>query len=104
MGRRVSIADFFGASSVASALGFRSGATPRGRAGNEPLRGRAVMAIDGHGPAVLAGLGDGQLCGSFGTFGGCHDLLAQLVVARFAAEVHQSLSDVRWFDFAPRGS
>ena len=102
--RRVSIADFFGASSVASALGIRSGATPRGQPRNEPLRGRAVVAIGLHDPALLAGLGNRQLRGAFGALGERHDLLAELVVARFTAQFRQSLGDIGLFDLAPRGS
>lgn len=62
------------------------------------------MAVNGDDPALLAGLGDGQLCGAFGTLGERHNVLAQLVVARCAAEVRQSLGDVDCFDFTPRES
>ena len=62
------------------------------------------MAVDGDDPALLAGLGNRQLCGAFGTFGERHDLLAQLVVTCFAAEVCQSLGDVGSFHLATRGS
>lgn len=37
---------------------------------------RAVVAVGGHDPALLAGLGNRQLRGAFGTLGECHDLLA----------------------------
>src|SRR5262249_4285747 len=69
-----------------------------------PLRARAVVAVDGDNRALLAGLGNGQLRGAFGTLRECHDVLAQLVVTRFAAEVCQSLGDFGSFHFAPRGS
>src|SRR5580704_11836906 len=97
-------ADFFGANSVASALGIRPGATPGGQSRKESLRARAVVAIAGDDPALLAGLGNRQLRGAFGTLGERHDVLAQLVVTRIAAEVRQSLGDVGCFHLATRGS
>ena len=99
-----SIADFFGANSVASALGIRPGATPCGQSRNEPLHVRAVVAIGGRDPASLASLGNRQLGGAFGTLRESHDLFAQLVVARFAAKIGERLSHIGPLDLAPRRS
>ena len=74
------MADFFGASSVASALGIRPGATPCGQSmpTAETLQREAVLAVRLHDPAVAAGRGDGQLGGAFGALGELHDLAAQI--------------------------
>lgn len=76
-------ADFFGASSVASALGIRAGATPGGQSLRPAaLQRQAVLAVNLHDPTRAAGLADGHLRGPFGTFGEIHDLAAQLGVTR----------------------
>ena len=61
-----------------------------------------VLAVGPRDPALLAGFADGQLSGAFGTLGGIHDLVAQLVVANFVAHICQSFCDVCLFDFASR--
>src|ERR1700693_2858170 len=61
-----------------------------------------VLAVSPRDPALLAGFRDGQLNSPFGTLGGIHDLVAQLVVAHLVTHVCQSLCDVCFFDFASR--
>jgi hypothetical protein len=77
-------ADFFGASSVASALGIRSArplrTTMPASALAQALLRQTVMAIGLHDQALLARRGDGHLCSALGTFGERHDLLAKLVI------------------------
>src|SRR5438445_12444848 len=61
-----------------------------------------VLAVGRRDPTLLAGFGDSQLSGPFGTLGGHHDLVAQLVVANFVAHICQSLCDVCLFYLASR--
>jgi hypothetical protein len=61
-----------------------------------------VLAVGPRDPALLAGFGDGQLSGAFGTLGGIHDLVAQLVVVNFVTHICQSLCDVCLFYLPPR--
>jgi len=57
---------------------MRPGATPGGQSRKESLGARAVVAVGGHDPALLSGLGNGQLRGGYATLGERHDVLAQL--------------------------
>jgi len=59
-----------------------------------------VLTVGPRDPALLAGFSDSQLSRPFGTLGGIHDLVAQLVVANFVAHLYQRLCDVCLFDFA----
>src|SRR5260370_11185930 len=61
-----------------------------------------VLAVGRRDPALLAGFGDSQLSRPFGTLGGNHNLVAQLVVANFVAHICQSLCDVCLFYLASR--
>src|ERR1019366_3442854 len=106
---RVVSADFFGASPVASALGIRSGATPCGQSitasgaarAQRTLQRQSILAVRLHDGTLLAGFADGQLSGAFGTLGGVHDLVAQLVIVRLFAHLRQSLFDICFLDLAP---
>ncbi|MCU1262233.1 MAG: hypothetical protein JWO80_5118 [Bryobacterales bacterium] len=97
-------ADFFGASSVASALGIRSGATPgepRCQQRDGALPRQTVVAIGLHDRALLAGCRDGHQRGALGTLGERHDLLAKLVIAGLRAQASQRLSYIGRLDLAP---
>src|SRR3974390_2266760 len=72
------------------------------RTGIWKLQRQMVLVVGPRDPALLTGFADGQLSSSFGTFGGIHDLVAQLVVVRLVAHVRQGLCDVRLFYFASR--
>ena len=61
-----------------------------------------VLAVGRRDPALLAGFGDSQLSRPFGTLGGHHNLVAQLVVANFVTHICQSLCDVCLFYLASR--
>src|ERR1039458_9495705 len=106
---RVVSADFFGASPVASAFGIRSGATPCGQSitasgaarAQRTLQRQSILAVRLHDGTLLAGFADGQLSGAFGTLGGVHDLVAQLVIVRLFAHLRQSLFDICFLDLAP---
>lgn len=54
-----------------------------------------------HDPSLLAGLGDSQLRGAFGTLGEGHDLLAKLVITGLCSQFGQRLPDVGRLHFAP---
>ena len=55
--------------------------------GIRKLQRQMVLAVGPRDPALLAGFGDGQLSSPFGTLGGIHDLVAQLVVTNFVAHI-----------------
>src|SRR5260370_36686458 len=61
-----------------------------------------VLAVGRRDAALLAGFGDSQLSRPFGTLGGNHNLVPQLVVANFVAHICQSLCDVCLFYLASR--
>ncbi len=94
-------ADFFGASPVASGLGHPLGRDPARTIVPRKLKRQAVLTVRLHDPTLSAGLGDSQLSGALGTFGGRHDLVAQLVVARLVADVRENLCNVGLIDLAP---
>ncbi len=91
------IADFFGASSVASALGIRSGATPGGPRCQQAtsLPRQSVVAVGLHDPTLLAGCRDGHLRSALRTLGERHDLLAKLGIAGLCSQSRQGLLDIR---------
>jgi hypothetical protein len=59
------------------------------------LERHMVLAVGPRDPALLAGFGDCQLSGAFGTLGGIRDLVAQLVVARTRRRLlrHRALAE-----------
>ena len=65
---------------------------------------QTVSAIGLHDPGLLAGRGDGHLCGAFGALSSGHDLLAKLVIAGPFSQLGQGLANIGRFYFSPVGS
>jgi len=97
-------ADFFGASSVASALGIRPGATPCGQsmaANRHPLQRETILAVNLYDPALTASFGDGKLRRALGALCETHDFVAQSRITHLLADIRDRPCDVSLLHFAP---
>src|ERR1051325_8056996 len=63
-------------------------------ASKPPLSRQTVLALSLHDQALLAGCGDGRLCGALRTLCECHDLLAKLVVTGLCSQLGQCLPNI----------
>jgi hypothetical protein len=99
--RRVVVSRFLRSQPRRIGLGHPLGRDPARTIVPRKLKRQAVLTVRLHDPTLSAGLGDSQLSGALGTFGGRHDLVAQLVVARLVADVRENLCNVGLIDLAP---